>query len=106
MGEPLKYRNIDAVAGIPLLTPQVTPEEFAAEWPGIFHFTGDGYYVKRNFPERYGLFFKKEKICFVPLYCYGALCRNLQKNANSSFPSVSSPPYEWSRQEGRTSQGV
>lgn len=31
---------------------QVTPEEFAGEWPGIFHFVGDRYYVKRNFPER------------------------------------------------------
>lgn len=30
----------------------MTPEEFAAEWPGIFHFTGDRYYVKRNFQKR------------------------------------------------------
>ncbi|CAM9761986.1 unnamed protein product [Laminaria digitata] len=36
------------------LSETVTPEEFAAEWPGIFHFTGDGYYVKRNFPQRCG----------------------------------------------------
>eukprot|EP00904_Undaria_pinnatifida_P009049 jgi/Undpi1/5274/HiC_scaffold_2.g00555.m1 len=34
------------------LSETVTPEEFAAEWPGIFHFTGDRYYVKRNLPER------------------------------------------------------
>ncbi|CAN0005956.1 unnamed protein product [Ectocarpus fasciculatus] len=30
----------------------VTPEEFAGEWPDIFHFTGDGYYIPRNFPRR------------------------------------------------------
>ena len=57
MEGPLTYRNVDAAAGIWFVTPQVTPEEFAAEWPGIFHFTGDGYYVKRNFPERYGATF-------------------------------------------------
>ncbi|CAB1105712.1 unnamed protein product [Ectocarpus sp. CCAP 1310/34] len=30
----------------------VTPEEFAGEWPDIFHFTGDRYYIPRNFPRR------------------------------------------------------
>ncbi|CAM9116595.1 unnamed protein product [Pylaiella littoralis] len=30
----------------------VTPEEFAGEWPGMFHFTGERYYVKRNLPNR------------------------------------------------------
>ncbi|CAM9191195.1 unnamed protein product, partial [Hapterophycus canaliculatus] len=32
----------------------VTPEEFAGEWPGIFHFTGERYYVKRDFTRRLG----------------------------------------------------
>lgn len=36
----------------PFSYPQVTPEEFAGEWPDIFHFTGDRYYVNRDFPNR------------------------------------------------------
>eukprot|EP00903_Cladosiphon_okamuranus_P011989 g11258.t1 len=28
----------------------VTPAEFACEWPGMFHFTGERYYIKRDFP--------------------------------------------------------
>lgn len=34
------------------LRDMVTPEEFAVEWPNLFPFTGEKYYVKRRFPER------------------------------------------------------
>lgn len=40
------YSNVCVCGG------KVAPEEFAAEWPKLFHFTGEKYYMKRSFPDR------------------------------------------------------